>query len=173
MRPEDRLQTRAFVYLRKALDMTKSTVYCVEYPRVTTNQKLLFHMRGVRSGVSDLFILSDGISLAVELKVRPNRVKDGDNQHMFGQAIIRAGGHWIEATTVQEIVDECARLHIFLSPLVAVPGFEDRAELASVKAARPKRKAAPMREKAQQDQITKWNASQARIGELFKARGKA
>lgn len=134
---EWRLQTRVYVYLRKALDRNCSTVWGVDFPKVTNIGRIMMHQRGVRGGVADLHVMSNGIYVALELK--SNRYDHGsDLQKAYGEAVQRSGGHWFIIRSCQEVFHALSGVGIFLDPLVAIPGDEDGSGLF---ATAPKKKA--------------------------------
>jgi hypothetical protein len=132
---EWRLQTRVYVYLRKALDRNCSTVWGVDFPKVTNIGRIMMHQRGVRGGVADLHVMSNGIYVALELK--SDRYDHGsDLQKAFGQAMFRSGGHWFIVRSCEEVVNALQSVGIGLDPLVAIPGDESGAVVSA-----PKKKA--------------------------------
>lgn len=99
------------------------------------------HQRGVRGGVADLHVMSNGIYVALELK--SNRYDHGsDLQKAYGEAVQRSGGHWFIIRSCQEVFHALTGLGIFLNPLVAIPGDEDGGIVSPTK---PKKKSSAVR----------------------------
>jgi hypothetical protein len=115
---EWQLQTKVFVYLRKALPIG-SHVWGVDFPQVSPRLRLMMHARGVRAGVADLHVLSNGRYVALELKSPVGRTTD--HQEVFGASLRSAGGDWFVIKTVEGARAALESVGIVCNPAIQVP----------------------------------------------------
>lgn len=58
---------------------------------------------GLKKGVSDLLMFFDGKFVAAELKVPPNKIKDGDDQDIYIKEVQKRGGIGGEVTSIDDL----------------------------------------------------------------------
>lgn len=127
-------------YLSKALPPDAFFTAIDAAGKMSERLRMIRKARGLKSGIPDWFIGWNKIVLWAEQKIKDGRLSD--NQELRRDEILRAGFHWCEFRTLEELEYHLRRVGIPLRAVVMTPVERD-AWLAAPRLKKASRARAP------------------------------